>query len=213
LVVEHPVICVAWNKLYRKAFLDKHKLIFKKGILHEDELWFFETLFHASAIVFNDKATYYYNVANINSITNDFKLRNLESYLEIIEFINEKYYLNSSEEDIKEINSIYLTHLKIKAIHHCYKKLNKEDKHIGNSKIKTCFNKVQSLRHKQILNNELEELHYFFKIAEALEPNNMLKFLRYFRSPKFFRKIKCKLLLLKAIKINTKKQRIVNKVY
>jgi glycosyltransferase involved in cell wall biosynthesis len=155
LVVEHPVICVAWNKLYRKAFLDKHKLIFKKGILHEDELWFFETLFHASAIVFNDKATYYYNVANINSITNDFKLRNLESYLEIIEFINEKYYLNSSEEDIKEINSIYLTHLKIKAIHHCYKKLNKEDKHIGNSKIKTCFNKVQSLRHKQILNNEL----------------------------------------------------------
>lgn len=213
LIVENPIICVAWNKLYRKSFLDAHQLFFKKDILHEDELWFFETLFHARAIIFNDKPTYYYNVGNVHSITNNFGLRNLESYLEIIGFIHEKYYLKADKKQDKEVCAIYLTHLKIKAIEHCYKKLNKEDKHKANSKIKTCFNNVQPLRNKPVLDVPFEKLQYYFKIAEALEPNNILKFLRYFRSPKFFRKIKCKLLLQKAIKINTKKQRIINKVY
>ena len=213
LAVENPIICVAWNKLYRKSFLDKHNLIFKRGILHEDELWFFETLFHARAIIFNDKATYYYNVANVNSITNNFGLRNLDSYLEIIEFIDKKYYQESSINNDKEISSIYLTHLKIKAIQHCYKKLNNEDRLTGNQKIKSCFNKVQSLRHKQVLATSFEDLHYHFKIVEVLEPNNILRFLRYFNSTKFFRKIKGKLLLQKAVKINSSKNRSINKVY
>ena len=209
LVVENPIICVAWNKLYRKEFLDTHKLIFKKGILHEDELWFFETLFHARAIIFNDKATYYYNVANVNSITNNFGIRNLESYLEIIEFINESYYKNDST----ELTSIYITHLKIKAIQHCFKKLNKQDKQKAIPKIKTCFDNIQPNRHSQILDFSFEDLHYHFKIVEVLEPNNILKFLRYFNSSKFFRKIKSKVLFQKALKINSSKNRSVNKVY
>jgi len=213
LVVEQPIICVAWNKLYRKSFLDTHQLIFKKGILHEDELWFFETLFHARAIIFNNKPTYYYNVDNIYSITNNFGQRNLESYIEIIEFINERYYQKSSVNTDTEISSIYLTHLKIKTIQHCYKKLNKEDKLIGNQKIKTCFNKVEPLRNKQILDLSFEDLHFHFKIVEVLEPNNILKFLRYFNSTKIIRKIKSKLLFQKAMKINSSKNRTINKVY
>ncbi|MFL0353813.1 glycosyltransferase family 2 protein [Xanthomarina sp. GH4-25] len=213
LVLEYPVTSVVWNKLYRKSFLDKHQLVFKKGILHEDELWFFETLFHAKAIIFNNKATYYYNVANSNSITNDFKLRNLESYLEIIEYINEKYYQNASIDYIREMHSIYITHLKIRVIRYCYKKLNKKDKTIGNSKIKNSFQKVQTTRHKQVLNKHLEEFHYHFRIAEVLESDKILKFLRYFRSPKIFRKIKFILLLQKAKKLNTKNNRVINKVY
>lgn len=213
LVVENPIICVAWNKLYRKSFLDAHQLIFKKGILHEDELWFFETLFHAKAIIFNDKPTYYYNVANIHSITNNFGLRNLESYLEIIESINEKYYQKASTEQDKEVSAMYLTHIKIKAIQHCYKKLNNEDKQKANSKIKTCFNDIQPLRNKQILVDSFEELHYHFKHVEVLEPNNMLNFLRYFNSSKILRQIKSILILQKARKRNSKKNRIIKKVY
>ncbi|GGG57451.1 glycosyltransferase family 2 protein [Bizionia arctica] len=213
LVVENPIICVAWNKLYRKSFLDKHQLIFKKGILHEDELWFFETLFHARAIIFNNKPTYYYNVANTNSITNNFGRRNLESYLEIIEYVNEFYYQKSSDKNDIELSSIYTTHLKIKAIQHCYKQLNNKDKHQANSKIKTCFERVQPTRNKKILTISFEDLHYHFKIAEVLEPKNILKFLRYFNSSKIFRKLKSKILLQKAFRINSHKNRFIKKVY
>jgi glycosyltransferase involved in cell wall biosynthesis len=213
LVVENPIICVAWNKLYRKSFLDTHHLLFKKGILHEDELWFFETLFLARAIIFNDKSTYYYNVANVHSITNKFGLRNLESYLEIIENIHEKYYLKASNEQDKEVSALYLTHLKIKAIQHCYKKLEKEDKFKANSKIKTCFNNIQPLRNKQVLITSFEDLHYHFKLVEVLEPHNILKFLRYFKSSKILRNIKSKMIFQKALKINSKKNRVIKKVY
>lgn len=213
LVIEEPLICVAWNRLYRKSFLDQNNLTFKKGILHEDELWFFQTLFHANAIVLNEKPTYYYNVANVNSITNNFNAKNLESYLSIIKYINSEYYINVGFKAHQEIISIYLTHLKIITIGHCFKKLTKRVRKNSASLIEKVFNEIQPTRTKKVLLDSIEVLHFNFKFVECLSPKEILAFLKYYNSPKTLRKMKKVLLLKKANIVNTKTRRTINKVY
>lgn len=213
IVVEEPIICVAWNKLYRRDFLKTHNLKFKKGVLHEDELWFFETLFKANAVIFNNEPTYFYNVTNVNSVINNISLKNLESYLKIIAYVYDTYYKTEKDSTNKELISVYVTHLKVKAIQHYYKKLNKKDRQKAKSLIETCFSNVQPVRTKKVLTDSFEKLQYHFKLTEFLSPNNLLRYLRYYRSTRFMRKIKAKWLLMKATKINTKKERIINKVY
>ncbi|HLV40460.1 glycosyltransferase [Xanthomarina sp.] len=212
IVVEEPIICVAWNKLYRKDFLETHNLKFKKGILHEDELWFFETLFKANAVIFNNEPTYFYNVTNLNSVINNLGLRNLESYLEIIEYIYDDYYKTETNNTNKELVSIYITHLKIKAIQHCYKQLNKKDRQKARPKIEACFNRVQPQRTKIVLQDSFENLQYHFKLAKLLAPNDILRYLRYYKSSRFMRKIKAKWLLRKATKTNSMNNRQIEDI-
>jgi glycosyltransferase involved in cell wall biosynthesis len=204
LVIEEPLICVAWNRLYRKSFLEQNKLVFKKGILHEDELWFFETLFHSNAIILNDKVTYYYNVANVNSITNNFYEKNLESYLTIAKQVYNNYYLKERNKPHLETVAVYLTYLKIKTINHCYKKLSKSNRQKVAPSIKTVFKNTPVYRKKRVLSNKLEKLHYIFNLTEVLSPTEQLNALRYEASPKGLRPLK-KLLLLKKAQFKNKK--------
>ncbi|EMQ94589.1 Beta-1,3-glucosyltransferase [Xanthomarina gelatinilytica] len=209
IVVEEPIICVAWNKLYRRDFLKTHNLKFKKGVLHEDELWFFETLFKANAVIFNNEPTYFYNVTNLNSVINNMGLKNLKSYLEIIEYIYEQYYKTETNKTNKELISIYITHLKIKAILHCYKQLNKKDRLEAKPIIEACFGRVTPVRTKKILADSFETLHYHFKLVKLLSPNLILRYLRYYKSSRIMRQIKAKWILKKATKTNNSKNRTI----
>lgn len=209
IVVEEPIICVAWNKLYRRDFLKTHNLKFKKGVLHEDELWFFETLFKANAVIFNNEPTYFYNVTNLNSVINNMGLKNLKSYLEIIEYIYEQYYKIETKKTNKELISIYITHLKIKAILHCYKQLNKKDRLEAKPIIEACFARVTPVRTKKILADSFETLHYHFKLVKLLSPNLILRYLRYYKSSRIMRQIKAKWILKKATKTNNSKNRTI----
>lgn len=82
---------VAQNRLYRKDFIDKHQLRFKHGILHEDELWFFETMLLAKNVKFINKETYFYRIDNQESITKNIGDKNLESYIQVMQEILTKY--------------------------------------------------------------------------------------------------------------------------
>lgn len=82
---------VAQNRLYKKKFIQDNKLSFKPGILHEDELWFFETMLHARKVKFINHETYFYRIDNQDSITKNVGDRNLESYLQVMEEIIQKY--------------------------------------------------------------------------------------------------------------------------
>ena len=82
---------VAQNRLYRKDFIDENNLRFKSGIVHEDELWFFETMLLAKNVKFINQETYFYRIDNEESITKNLGDKNLESYLQIMEEIIEKY--------------------------------------------------------------------------------------------------------------------------
>lgn len=89
--MESGLTPVPHNKLYRKEFIDKHHLRFKFGILHEDELWFFETMLHARNVKFIDTETYLYRTDNQGSITNNMHDENLDSYIKVMQEIVNKY--------------------------------------------------------------------------------------------------------------------------
>ncbi len=82
---------VAQNRLYKKDFIKKNHLRFKHGNMHEDELWFFETMLLAKNVKFINQETYFYRIDNQESITKNLGDKNLESYLQIMEEIIEKY--------------------------------------------------------------------------------------------------------------------------
>ncbi len=92
----------AWNKLYKKDFLSQNQLRFLDNLLHEDELWAFETAVAARKINFLDQETYvYYSLSNPNSMTATVGLRNIEHYLitltKKLEISNDKQLFSQSE--------------------------------------------------------------------------------------------------------------------
>lgn len=100
---------IAQNKLYKASFLKGNNLKFLSGIYHEDELWFFETMFKARHILFIPDTTYLYTVDNAQSITKKNSDKNLLGYLSVIKTIYDTYYLKYPDE-----NSIayYISYLK-----------------------------------------------------------------------------------------------------
>lgn len=212
-VIEESLICVAWNRLYKAEFLFKNKLTFMEGLLHEDELWFFETLFYANAIILNDTPTYFYNVANVNSISNNFGKRNLESYLTTLNHINSNYYENNALKGNKEAVSVYLTHLKIKTLIHCFYKTPSDVQKSMTPDVKNTFQNINPKRNNQVLNTDLELRHYFFKVVKSLEIKDILAFLRYYKSKSISRSFKKQFILLKAKLKNKKQDRVINKSY
>ena len=119
---------VAWNKLYKLSFLKTHNLQFKEGIIHEDELWGFEILYHAKSIILNNTITYYYNVANDKSITKNYTLKNLKCFIVVINSIYDNYYTIETDTTRKNIIAAYLLKLKMLSIAHVYNKLTPEEK-------------------------------------------------------------------------------------
>lgn len=100
---------MAQNKLYKTEFLKKNDLRFLSKIYHEDELWFFETMFKARSIVSIPQTTYNYTVDNPKSITKENSDKNLLGYLSVLKTIYNKYYLVYPEENI---TAYYIAHLK-----------------------------------------------------------------------------------------------------
>ncbi|MBQ0769238.1 MAG: glycosyltransferase [Bizionia sp.] len=211
--IEEPFICVAWNRLLKKDFIDAHKLTFKKGIYHEDELWFFETLFHTKGIIFNNRPTYFYNVANTNSITNNFNIKNLESYLFIIEFIYSNYYKNEEYKADKNMVSMYITYLKMLTLRHCYEKLDAKTKEQATPLIKRTFKNTFTTRSTAILSKGEERMHYHFKLVELFNPEDILKYLTFYRSKKIKNRLKRLTILGRAKRLNTKEKRTIKKVF
>ena len=103
---------VAQNRLFKRSFLESNNLRFKNGILHEDELWFFETMFRAKNVKFINQETYLYRTDNSESITKNVGDRNLESYLIILENIFNNYYKNNNDFYTKAVVNRYLNYLK-----------------------------------------------------------------------------------------------------
>ena len=108
--MESALTPVAQNRLYSKEFIDKNNLRFKNGILHEDELWFFETMLVAKNVKFVNHETYFYRTDNENSITSKLSDRNLESYISVLEEVHEKY-IKKRNVDIAKWYNVYLKKL------------------------------------------------------------------------------------------------------
>ena len=58
----------AWNRLISRSFIQKNKLSFVRGLVHEDEVWNFDLAKYIQSAAFVKKNTYKYNLHD-NSIT------------------------------------------------------------------------------------------------------------------------------------------------
>ena len=58
-----------WQNIYRKNFLLENNLFFKKGLLHEDNLFTPEAFFYAKKVRCFNKKFYFYRKNNLESIT------------------------------------------------------------------------------------------------------------------------------------------------
>lgn len=54
------LFCMAHNKLVRRSFITDNSLYFKEGIIHEDNLWSFQSFHLAQKVVTIPDQTYYY---------------------------------------------------------------------------------------------------------------------------------------------------------
>ncbi|MGE4512899.1 MAG: glycosyltransferase family 2 protein [Chryseobacterium sp.] len=100
---------IAQNKLYKRSFITENNLKFLSGIYHEDELWFFETMFRAKNVVFIPETTYLYTIDNAQSITKKKSDKNLLGYLSVIKTIYHSYYRKYPD---RNINAYYIAYLK-----------------------------------------------------------------------------------------------------
>ena len=198
LVLENKVSCVAHNRLYKKSFLITNDLRFKDGLLHEDEIWFFETLFYSNAIILNDSPSYFYNTGNQSSITNNFNIKNTQSYLRIVELLYSEYYQKSKSTVDKEVITTYITYLKMIIITHCYFLTSANEKSKVSTLIRNTFKTIETHRTHQVLSEDLEKLHQRFNKVYSLGLDTTLNYLRFYRSKSIKKILKRNLILLKA---------------
>lgn len=97
-------IIPAQKKIYRKTFLQSHKIEFVEGILHEDNPFFIDVMSHLKEIVFVDKPIYNYRQNREGSITAQCTIRNFDGVIKGVQHIEQTslaanrdvVYLNAS---------------------------------------------------------------------------------------------------------------------
>ena len=77
----------AWNKLYRKSFLDKSELFFQEGLLHEDILWSYKVVTQAKKTAWVAEATYVYKIRQGSITTSRNSKRKIDSLLYILDIL------------------------------------------------------------------------------------------------------------------------------
>ena len=77
------LFCMAHNKLVRHDFISKNQLIFKEGIIHEDNLWSFQSYHLAQSVVTVPDITYYYLIRDDSIMTSGQYEKSLLSTVEI----------------------------------------------------------------------------------------------------------------------------------
>ena len=94
-------VCVmAWNKLYRKSFLDECKATFPDGLIFEDGPFFFSIFFKTQKVSIVREFLYYYRINRTGSILQKHN-KNLMDIIDIVNLMYEEISQTPIWEDIK----------------------------------------------------------------------------------------------------------------
>ncbi len=81
----------AWNKLYRRSFLEENKLTFQEGLLHEDILWSYKVVSKAKRAAIVNKYTYVYKIHRGSITTSKNSKHKIDSLLFILNILMEDW--------------------------------------------------------------------------------------------------------------------------
>lgn len=85
----------AWNKLYKRHFLEENELTFQEGLLHEDILWSYKVVTKAKEAAWVAEATYVYKIHQGSITTSKNSKRKIDSLLYILNILMKEW--NSGE--------------------------------------------------------------------------------------------------------------------
>lgn len=89
---------MAWNKLVRKDYLEKHHIRFVEGLIHEDNPWNLEVMIHQPKVAQVKELTYRYLVRENSLQTGKDFTRHYTAFCQILkEYSRIIYSLNSSD--------------------------------------------------------------------------------------------------------------------
>lgn len=168
---------IAQNKLYKRSFIAENHLKFLSGIYHEDELWFFETMFRAKNVTFVPDITYLYTIDNAQSITKKRSDKNLLGYLSVIKTINTNYYLKYPE---KAITAYYISYLKKIIIGNFKNDSNYSETAV--LEMEKTFREVNPEFNSDINLNDIEKIYFKYLNAISLKNSKAIK-KEYFNNP------------------------------
>lgn len=101
------LFCMAPNKLVRREFIVGNSLYFKEGIIHEDNLWSFQSFHLAQIVVTIPEITYYYLIHDESIMTSTNQEKRLLSckiiYDEVVSDINNNRY-----EPVTSLSVLYI---------------------------------------------------------------------------------------------------------
>ena len=87
---------VVWDKLFKRDFVNTHKITFPNGLSHNDAYFLLQSLYYKPQVIRNDTAIYYHNKANEGSIRykpSDKKLLSQEDmFILEINFLNTHFF-------------------------------------------------------------------------------------------------------------------------
>lgn len=91
--LREDLFCMAHNKLVRRDFVTDNSLYFKEGIIHEDNLWSFQSFHLAQKVVTIPEQTYYYLIRPGSIMTS----LNLERRLQSAKIIKDEVLKDARE--------------------------------------------------------------------------------------------------------------------
>lgn len=105
----------AATKILKREFLNRHGLIFKKGIISEDNEWIIRLLRCLRKVMIIDEPLYIYRAGRVGSITNNVRFKNVSDVLEIIK-TSIAYYDLQKDQPLKKYELCYCAYLWFSAL-------------------------------------------------------------------------------------------------
>lgn len=100
LVKRDAFYCAAWAKAYKRSIAADNGIEFQKGLLGEDQDWYYNLLLNVSSVEFLDEAFLVYRQRS-NSVTSSWKIKNLTDCIYIIEKWSSKINQSNLTADYK----------------------------------------------------------------------------------------------------------------
>lgn len=178
-------VCVtAWNKLYRRSFVDEHNAVFPDGFIFEDGPFFFSLFFNTERVSIVRDFLYFYRINRSGSIIH----KAGKKFLNLIDVTEMMYNSIKDLPDFEDIKYIFYKK-KVEDIIFRFENIHFKYKSAYAKKVKN----ESSLANKELFDLENNELNYNCRLFTYLRNGSFL----YYELQKF--KIKCMYKLMEIL--------------
>ncbi len=141
---EKKYLGVIWAKVFNRRFLSENNISFYEGIFHEDELFLIHCLIKAQRVISCTERLYIYRRRNASVTTQKSKIKNLDSYVIVLNEVS-ALWKDEVDKEVQAAIKVYKKMLlkRIKYLMITYPEHNKML--LGKSKDQELFNQIYAM--------------------------------------------------------------------